>query len=299
MSKFKKIHKLLVGLAIVLITIVPLYAQTTSKTPIRVLQLSDLHLFQDQAAIMPGIGINTYDSLQHVMRLVDESVQQQTPSLMAITGDVSQDHSVASYQLTKQIFRHLTFPIIATMGNHDDYAMFTQALNDPKDSAQKIVYLGNWMILFVNSNWPPYHVPGKLDDNELVFLNTALTAGSDKHVIIFMHHHILPVHSAWIDKIGVTNAAEFLSIIDQHHNIKAVVCGHVHQESYRERNQVQYYSTPSTSWQFLSNSDGYQLGSLMPGFRWLDLYEDGTFTTGVMRIPYNPKFIPNLNNQGY
>ena len=37
----------------------------------------------------------------------------------------------------------------------------------------------------------------------------------------------------------------------------------------------------------------------MPGYRWIDLHEDGSFETRVCRIPYNEDFIPDLSSKGY
>jgi len=298
MIKFNKIQKLIIALAIIFTAALPICIQASMQQPIRILQLTDLHLLKDQTSAMPSINIKPYDSLQQVMRLVDESNQKQTPSLMVLTGDISQDHTEKSHQLAKQFFTNLPHPIIATMGNHDAPSIFTKFFNDPRDSANKIIHLGNWVILLVNSNWPE-HVGGKLSEDELSFLNNALAAERNKHVIIFMHHHVLPVGSAWIDTIGVSNATDFLNIIDRYTNIKAIICGHVHQETSSERNKVKYFTTPATSWQFLTKSPEYKLDSLMPGFRWLDLYEDGSLSTEVVRIPYNPVFIPNLDNTGY
>jgi len=266
------------------------------QQPKRILQLTDLHLLKNKTVTM--LDFNSHDSLQQVMYLVNKSIQKCTPSLIALTGDVSQDYSRESYKVAKQIFTQLPYPLVATMGNHDEPLTFAEFFNNPEDCANKIFYLDNWMILFINSHWSG-HIGGKLAENELAFLSNALDHAGNKNTIIFIHHHVLPVKSAWIDKIGVSNATDFLDIIDKHQNIKAVICGHIHQDTLTERNKVKYFSTPSTSWQFATNSPSFKLDTLMPGFRWLDLYENGTFDTGVVRIPHNPAFIPNLTILGY
>ena len=266
------------------------------QQPIRILQLTDLHLFKNKETTM--LDFNPYDSLQQVIYLVNESMQKKTPDLIVLTGDIAQDYSQESYAIAKQIFADMPCHLIATMGNHDKLPAFADFFNNPEDNATKIVYLGNWVILFANSHWPG-HIGGKLTENELSFLNSALASARGKNVIIFIHHHILPVKSSWIDKIAVSNVPDFLDIIDKYKNIKAVICGHIHQDTLIERNKVKYFSTPSTSWQFLVNSPVFKLDTLMPGFRWLDLYENGTVNTGVIRVSYNPAFIPNLNSTEY
>jgi len=93
---------------------------------------------------------------------------------------------------------------------------------------------------------------------------------SDQPTIIFIHHHVLPIDSNWLDRINLRNASEFLAIIDQYKNVKAVVCGHVHQDTTIYRQDVIFLSTPSTSWQFAVKSYNFSLDNLMPGYRWIN-----------------------------
>src|SRR5580698_1669402 len=48
-------------------------------------------------------------------------------------------------------------------------------------------------------------------------------------VPVCLHHHPVPMSSDWLDQIGLSNAAEFWSIVDAHRNVRAVLWGHVHQ----------------------------------------------------------------------
>lgn len=262
----------------------------------RILQLTDMHLFGDPKTNL--IGFNPYHSLQQVMFSVADSIIKKPPSLLALTGDISQDYSLASYKAAKEVFRNFPYQIAATMGNHDHQSTFTDFFGDPTQDSNKLFTLNNWSILFLNSNWPG-HVGGQLAQTELDFLRKALTALRKQHIIIFLHHPVLPVGSHWLDKIMTNNAAQFLEIIDQHHNIKAVICGHTHQETNILRLGVTYLSTPAISWQFAVQSYNFKLDTLMPGYRLIDLHEDGTFQTEVVRIEYNDAFVPDLNSKGY
>ncbi|EKE01784.1 MAG: hypothetical protein ACD_21C00052G0002 [uncultured bacterium] len=266
------------------------------KQPTRILQLTDLHLFSDPKTKL--IGFNSYQSLQKVMELVANGIVEKKPNLVALTGDVSQDYSLESYETAAKIFNTFSCPIAAIMGNHDYPQVFAKIFGDPTKESNKIFNLNNWSIIFLDSHWPE-HVGGQLAQTELDFLRKTLAVLLKQHVMIFVHHQVLPVGSAWLDNIMLSNAQQFLEIIDQYQNIKAVVCGHVHQATTTTRLGVSYLSTPSTSWQFAVNSPGFKLDTLMPGYRWIDLYEDGTFKTEVVRIDYSDTFIPDLNSKGY
>lgn len=264
--------------------------------PIRILQLTDLHLFNDQQTEL--IGLNPYHSLQQVIALVTNSITTKQPSLIALTGDISQDYSLASYETAAKIFYDIPCPIIATMGNHEHPETFTRFFNDPTKDINKIVTLDNWLLLFLNSHYQK-HVDGQLAKKELDFLQQNLTTTTKENVIIFLHHQVISIASTWLDKIKLNNALQLLEIIDQHPNVKAVICGHVHQATNVYRRGVSYLSAPATSWQFVLKSPDFKLDSLMPGYRWLDLYADGTFQTAVVRVAHNDLFIPDLKCKGY
>lgn len=268
-----------------------------TSQPIRILQITDLHLFGDRKTTL--ININPYQSLQQVITLIQKNITKKQPSLLVLTGDISQDYSQISYETAKSFFHDFPCPIAITMGNHEYPPLFITTFGDPAQIINKAFIINNWYILLLNSHWPG-HVSGQLADTELDYLRQTLDSLDDhQHVIIFLHHHILPVGSYWIDNIRASNAAQFLEIIDQYHNIKAVICGHVHQETSFIRRGVNYLSTPSTVLQFAVNSQSFKLDSLMPGYRWIDLYEDGSFETGVVRVDYDKAMIPDLDSRGY
>ena len=70
-------------------------------------------------------------------------------------------------------------------------------------------------------------------------------------------------------------------MIDANSHVKAVVCGHVHQATDRQRNDVRFMSTPSTCAQFLPGSEFFALDDRPPGLRWLELKPDGRIETEV------------------
>ena len=96
-----------------------------------------------------------------------------------------------------------------------------------------------------------------------------------------MHHHPLPMGSTWLDGVALRDAAEFWRAIDESPHVKAVICGHVHQATDRQRNNVRFMSTPSTCAQFLPGSEFFALDDRPPGLRWLELAPDGRIETEV------------------
>jgi Icc protein len=88
--------------------------------------------------------------------------------------------------------------------------------------------------------------------------------------------------SRWLDGLGLRNADTFFEILDQFSQVRGVLWGHVHQASDRHRKGVRLMSSPSTCAQFLPNSDDFALDVRSPGFRWLDLNDNGRIDTEVV-----------------
>jgi len=86
--------------------------------------------------------------------------------------------------------------------------------------------------------------------------------------------------------------------LSQHDNVRAILCGHVHQDMQKVRSGATVISTPSTCVQFKPNSDDFALDTCSPGWRELTLYADGQFETHVQRLA-GGLFLPNFDSSGY
>jgi 3',5'-cyclic-AMP phosphodiesterase len=259
----------------------------------KILQLTDFHLFgSDQGCLLE---INTFDTLQAVIKDI-----KLLPDIVVISGDISQDYSADSYEFAKKIMSEFKCPIFVIPGNHDNPKLFGKILTSAENiHTDKVINYQGWRIILLNTQIPR-GVAGFLAPEELRFLETELKANQATPTMIFLHHHILPIKCAWLDRIKLLNGRQFLEKIEQYENIKLVVCGHVHQEFEARRNNTHFLATPSTCIQFASNSEKFKLDGLMPGYRWFELNSDATYTTEVVRIEHNEVFVPDINNQtGY
>lgn len=260
---------------------------------IKILQLTDFHLFGDKHQKL--VGINPYATLKKVMELVEQELLYEKPDLVMLTGDLSQDNSEKSYIHLKEFIENIKAPITATMGNHDNPAAFHKILGD---KFENFFIMNKWRIVLLNSHWPG-HVPGLLDKEQIKFFENSVTNKNDLWTMIVLHHHVQPIASLWLDNLALKNSSTFFEIAKKCQHLKVVLCGHVHQEGSIRYDQIDFISTPATSWQFATYSPNFKLDSLMPGYRWIELFDDGTYTTRVERVPFDPEFVPNLDSQGY
>jgi Icc protein len=258
-----------------------------------VVQISDCHLFASTDGCL--LGLNTEDSL----KLVLERLTREQPHIDVIlaTGDLSQDGSQASYTRFQQHIAPFEAPSYWLQGNHDLTQPMVNTLGGRSHLSPCIVASGDWRIVMLNSSIE-HEVPGFLQPSELEFLQDALEQTRGHHTLVCLHHHPLPIGCRWLDTQVVKNAADFWAVMDRFNHVRAVLWGHVHQESDQLRNNVRLMSVPSTCVQFKPHSQKFAVDDLSPGYRWLDLYADGRIETAVSRVE-GVKFKVDLSVKGY
>ncbi|MCX4026089.1 3',5'-cyclic-AMP phosphodiesterase [Endozoicomonas sp. SM1973] len=250
---------------------------TASQVALRILQVTDSHLYASQQGQL--LGVNTQDSLKAV--LIAFSQLQREVDLMLVTGDISQDGSPESYQRFVDCTASYEIPQRWIAGNHDEYLLMQQ-LYKSKPCLNKAFVAQDWQVLMLNSNVPG-KVYGELADEELNYLKQQLDNSTAKYTMICLHHHTLPVGCDWLDNIGLRNADKFNQLIDQYDQVKLVLCGHIHQELDRQDYHARYLGSPSTCVQFARHSSEFKLDNLAPGFRLINLMENGDIVTSVHR----------------
>ena len=262
--------------------------------PIRLLQITDTHLFAPEDGAL--LGVPTFKSFQTVV----EQVQQRTPNFDAIiaTGDISQDHTVSSYQHFVDGIKPLVKPCYWLPGNHDYKPSMGGVLPSSQIQACEHLFIGqHWQLIILDSQ--VVGVPhGALSKEQLALLDSVLSQNPDRHSLVLLHHHPLPAGSAWLDQHQLKDNDEFWSVVGQHNNVSGIVCGHIHQELDRIVNGARLLATPSTCVQFLPDSDDFALDSQAPGWRTLDLLPDGRIETQVHRLE-NCDFSADSNAGGY
>jgi Icc protein len=256
--------------------------KTQAGTPLRVIQITDSHLFRDPTAAL--LRLNTQESFERVIELV-ESNEPRIDVILA-TGDIAQDSSIEAYIRFSDAMDRLRAPFYWIPGNHDRLAVMEKAPAHREASDKKIRF-GNWQIIMLDSSVVG-EVHGLLAASELAFLESCLqSAQSDPqiaHTLVCLHHNPVPGSALWMNDIGLHNQDEFNAMVDRFASIRAVVYGHIHQELDFLREGVRYFCTPSTCIQFKPEVEDFALDDLSPAYRWFDLYSDGRIVSGVERV---------------
>jgi Icc protein len=262
-------------------------------TQTRIVQISDMHLFADKEKVL--LGVKTYESSLALVNLLKQD--KTPPHLIILSGDLSQDHSEASYLHVVELFEEFSIPIYYFPGNHDDGKLMSLFFPQGHISNLKNIILHNWQLILLDSQ-KFGAVEGFLDDLQLKFMEECLQSHPDHHAIVAFHHQPVSVGSEWVDNLGLKNAEEFWNIVQKYPRVRNILFGHIHQEYVGKKNEVSLYSTPSTCIQFKPNVPMFALDKLPPAYRWIDLHSNGTLSTGIIRCThYVGEF--DANAKGY
>jgi len=224
-------------------------------------------------------GVNTYDTFRAV--ITHAMSEPRSPDAIIATGDLVQDETRTGYERFRETLENYKLPVYCIPGNHDSPTTMVEVLDSAPFQVGGSVQLGNWSVILLNS-FSSGDDGGRLDIPELLRLRETLAANESSHTLICIHHHPVPMGSRWLDGVALRNPDDFFDIVEQFPQVRGIVWGHVHQASDRQRKGVRLLSTPSTCSQFLPNSDDFTLDAHTPGYRWLELFSDGTIDTEVV-----------------
>ncbi|MBD9361241.1 3',5'-cyclic-AMP phosphodiesterase [Methylomonas fluvii] len=248
---------------------------------LKVLQITDLHILPHAGDRMLGIDTEQYfqQTLAHAHATLGPF------DLILLTGDLGQDPSADSY---RRICRHLqTYqtPCLCLPGNHDDLELMAIELNEGLVSCRNHVLLKNWQIIALNSQ-KPGSPAGFLSPEELAFLQQTLSA-HDMPALLAVHHHCVASGSSWMDTMQIENGEALLAIAEQFPQVKAITCGHLHQEMQTNHKQIAIFATPASCFQFKPFATEFELDTLAPGYRVFELGDDGDLRSRCYRLPIN------------
>jgi Icc protein len=266
---------------------------TLSKTTIA--QISDCHLFADINGLHHGV--NVYKNLQQVLRHISQNT---TIENIVFTGDLTQDHTEASYQnfVTAIKNEKINIPVYYLAGNHDEVSLLNKYLVGEPFRKDKAINTKHWQIQLLHSK---SNTPSGIVEDENI--NTVINAiEPDKHQFIMMHHHPIDV-GYFIDKHGLINKEAFWSKVKTISKLAAIACGHVHRASKIAKNEtniegseiegcssknigrptveqcVDVYTCPATSIQFDPQADTVEALDKGPGYRLFYLGTNGTLSS--------------------
>lgn len=241
----------------------------------QLVQITDSHLLTNPEGKLKGIHVE--ESFLRVFELIK---QHETPDAIILTGDISENGCIESYQRIKNHLSYFHCPFLWIPGNHD----ISMNMANVFGRMLSKTILGNWKIVLLDTT-----IPGKphgyMNEEKLIDLNKQLS-GNNNPTLIALHHHPHPMKGKHIDEYCLKNSKDFWSVVQKHSCTKAVIWGHVHQEFTGYVNDVLCMATPSTSFQIKPGCEDFEMDTVSPGYRWINLKPDGSVETKVKRVAH-------------
>lgn len=245
---------------------------------IRIIQLTDIHLLEDSNASLKGVNTQRrFEILENALK----EAHWHNANVILLTGDLSQDGSLAAYQRLSEGLAEFPGAIYWLPGNHDNPIYLSEGLVGKNIHSEKIISPNtHWQIVLLDSTYPG-KIPGKMRESELDFLQDALSQNPERFTLIALHHQVVELGDPAVDNIRLLNADDVWDIVHHYPKVIAMVCGHIHYPADLVENKVQVLLTPSCAFKPnpLIENDFYIEDA--PGYRIVDLYEDGKIGTEI------------------
>lgn len=253
----------------------------------RILQLTDLHLFEDPDAEL--FGIPTRELLRLVLAHMQASGLR--VNHLVVTGDLAHDDLPETYRAVRGAFEPWADRLWLVPGNHDERAVLRAAFPDrvPGAGADRVEFAfraGAWLCLGLDTQLPG-SVSGRLEAEEIEWIAEQLAIHRPTHVALFMHHPPVLLGCAWMDSIGLDGKEQLQALFERDARFRLVCCGHVHHESTHRVGAATIVTTPSTGLQFDPVGDEPSFVQAPPGYRVVELTDEGC-TTSVVRLAEAP-----------
>ncbi len=187
------------------------------------LQLSDLHL-------RPG-DPGPERRLRHALAAAAELAPR--PQAVLLSGDIADDPTPEVYERAHELVSSLGLPIHAIPGNHDDRDLLARSFaGREKPSGEPVRFLadvGSLRLIGCDTS-VPHTIGGALGAEQLGWLAHSLAAEPERPTLLALHHPPLATGIAAMDAIALEDhdAARLESLLEEHPQILALTCGHVH-----------------------------------------------------------------------
>jgi 3',5'-cyclic AMP phosphodiesterase CpdA len=199
-----------------------------STKPIRVAQISDLHIKA------PGkLAYRRVDTAQALSRCIATlNAFTPAPDMVVISGDLVDTPTEEEYLHLQRLLTGLRLPFSAIPGNHDSRDLMRSVFPSsahafPSGALNQSIELEALELLLLDSSVPgkPY---GELEPPTLEWLESRLSASAHRPALLFLHHPPFFTGIGHMDRQNLRNAADLASVIRRHPRVQLIGCGHVH-----------------------------------------------------------------------
>jgi 3',5'-cyclic-AMP phosphodiesterase len=199
----------------------------TQTEALIIAQISDLHIKR------PGeLAYGKVDTAAALRRMIDVlNALSPKPRLVVVSGDLVDGGTREEYDHLLGLLEALDLPLCFMPGNHDAREPMRAAFNDQAFIAgtalNQIQQIGSLDVIALDSSVPgkPH---GELGGETLDWLDATLASNADRPALVFLHHPPFRTGIWHMDRQNLTDAAALAKVLNRHHRVRLLGCGHVH-----------------------------------------------------------------------
>ena len=197
-------------------------------------------------------GSNMANNLRAVVR----DVMDVGPDHVLFNGDVArksgQTADYATFSKLISPLRNAGLPVHLALGNHDDRHRFCNALHVAGDTtcpekSVSAMEVGGLRWLLLDSLASGNGIQGSLGPTQLEWLARQLDARPAAATVVCVHHN------PDVPLIGLTDAREFLKIVQPRRQVKLVMFGHTHEFRLWQMDGLHFLNLPAVGYRFKPN----------------------------------------------
>ena len=156
-------------------------------------------------------------------------------------------------------------PVYPIPGNHDDRdgirARFPDVLPAGTADAPVDYVVDEHPIRLVGLDTTiPGRPSGRLEREQLAWLDDQLAREPDRQTLIFQHHPPFATGIDWMDRVGLENGEQEAEVVARHRQVELLTCGHVHRMVHTRFGGTVASCWPSTGVQIALALDGTPYG---------------------------------------
>lgn len=249
-------------------------------TDLAFIQLSDLHLLADPGELH---GVQPDHQLAAILAAV--VTLRVPPAFCLITGDLSQDGSVASYQRLRTLLEPLDaagIPFYVGLGNHDQRAAFRAGFLGEQPTDERYYYateLADLRLIMLDSLVPGAN-HGELGQEQLAWLAKEVQQPAPRGTILALHHPVALAGMPWLAHDLLCDAAALETLLATT-NVRTVLSGHCHAASAATFAQTVAVTAPAVVFQARPGVPTF-VPQLRSGFNLCTLEESRCLVTPIL-----------------
>lgn len=240
----------------------------------KIIQLTDLHLSSDKSQKL--FGVVTYDSLN---KIIDHLlINEGDYDAIILTGDISQDETIESYQLANEMLIRLNKPIHYIHGNHD-YKSNLELIFNTHNPIENLS-IPYWD--FISVDTVEYGKDrGFISDKEFSLLKKKISESKENNIVLVMHHHCLKLGTPLVDDCMLLNNHQLLRFIDGENKIKLIMCGHAHGNYKLKYNNLTLEVCPAVCFQWKKGTKTPSIENIS-GYRKFSFFKENYSSKTIM-----------------